>query len=101
MWVKSIRAGTKSPSSSKSVSSVDFGPGSTMTSSSTWQQMTSGTPRWRTSRSRTRDHHVLVAQAVGPPGPQAGVQLDEVEAGRPQRLEQPVALERHGLLGHV
>src|SRR4051794_17279083 len=100
MWVSRIRAGTKSPSSSSRVSSVDSGPGSTITSSSTWQQITSGTPRCRTSMSRTRDHHVLEAQLFVASGPCTGMQRDEVQPRRPQRLEQPLLLERHRLLRH-
>src|SRR4051812_21693726 len=100
MWVSRIRAGTKSPSSSSRVSSVDSGPGSTITSSSTWQQITSGTPGCRTSMSRTRDHHVLEAQLFVASGPCTGMQRDEVQPRRPQRLEQPLLLERHRLLRH-
>src|SRR4051794_24743582 len=100
MCVSRTFAGTKSPSSASRVSIVDSGPGSTMTSSTTWQQMTSGTPRWRTSMSRTGDHHVLEAQAVFSAGPRAGMQGDEVEPGGAERLEQPLLLEPHGLLGH-
>src|SRR4051794_9214558 len=100
MCVKRIRAGTKSPSSPSSVSSVDSGPGSTMTSSSTWQQITRGTPRWRTSMSRTGDHHVLERQPVRASRPQPGMERDEVQARRAERLEQPLILEPHGLLRH-
>src|SRR4051812_16422172 len=98
MCVRRIFAGTKSPSSASSVSIVDSGPGSTITSSSTWQQMTSGTPRWRTSTSRTRDHHVLEREPVRAPGPEPRMHRDEVEPGGPQRLEQPILLEGDGLL---
>src|SRR3954469_3712271 len=98
MWVSRIERGTKSPSSASSVSIVDSGPGSTITSSSTWQQITKGTPRWRTSMSRTRDHHVLEGEPVRPPGPHPGVHRDEVEPGGAERLEQPFLLEGDRLL---
>src|SRR5215218_115830 len=94
MWVRRIFAGTSSPSASSSVSIVDSGPGSTITSSSWWQQITLAMPRCMTSMSRTGDHHVLLAEALVAAAPRARMQLDEVEARCPQRLEQPLLPDR-------
>src|SRR5919107_290963 len=99
MWVSRILAGTSSPSASIRVSIVDSGPGSTIASSRWWQQMTLAMPRCMTSMSRTGDHQVLLAEALLAAAPGPRVQLDEVEAGRAQRLEQPLLAVASDLRG--
>src|SRR3954466_5738817 len=99
MCVSRIARGTKPSSPSSSVRWLDSGPGSTITSSIAKQQIARGVPWCRTSISRMGDHDVLERDELVAPRPRARVQPDQLQPVRAQRLEHPLVVVCHGLLG--